>query len=169
MVTKVKDVGASRVIAVSSSGFSKGAQSKAEHYGVELRTIDEISYENLENWVIPSSLITIVGHHLIAGMTLLSDNPIFKNAKIPFDPNTRCFEHENVNLFSPNDLFNRIPNLSSHYPPDNEHTHKKETFTINLRDTKLFFRLDSNLVKVDGLVLEVELWNQIEQNPLGEI
>jgi len=50
MNTKVRDLNANKIIAVSSSSFSEGAAKKAEHYGIETRTFSEISYEMISSW-----------------------------------------------------------------------------------------------------------------------
>ena len=166
LVTKVKDMGAYRVIAVSSSGFSKGAKSKAQHYEIELRTIDEICNESLDNWIIPCSLRKTVKHHHIIGMTLLSGNPLLKDIKIPFDPNTKYFKYPNGLLLSPNDFFNRIPTISTYFPSEDAIGQKKtETFTIDLRDENVQFVVNSNWVKIDGIELKVILWNDIQDIP----
>lgn len=166
LVTKVKDIEASRVIAASSSRFSKGAKSKAQHYGIELRTIDEISNENLDNWVIPCSLITIAMHHNIIGMTLISDNPLFEETNIPFSPNTKYFKHSNGLLYSSNDFFNMIPDISSYFPSVDAIEQKKtETFRFDLRDKNIQFAVNTNWIKIDGIELIVELWNDVQDIP----
>lgn len=165
LATKVRDLGAPRVIAVSSAGFATGAQLKATYHGIELRTIEDISNENLQNWIIPDSLMTIVGRHHIGGITLLSDDPTLDDMHMHFDANTKYFVHSNGNSFTANDLFNMIPNLSSYYPPHDNQARRIETLLIDLRETPLSFRTDTNLVKVDGIELKVELWNDIQQVP----
>lgn len=48
---------AHRMIAVSSSGFTKGAQAKAEKYGIELRELNSLSDDEIRNWCYESKLL----------------------------------------------------------------------------------------------------------------
>ncbi len=50
VVTKTKDLKANKVIAVSSSRFTKGALTKADHNGIETRTLDEITVDVIKRW-----------------------------------------------------------------------------------------------------------------------
>jgi len=51
LITKREKIGAWKTIAVSSSGFSKPAITTAQHYGVELRRLDQITdTEIAQNW-----------------------------------------------------------------------------------------------------------------------
>jgi hypothetical protein len=52
LVTKGRDVGASRVVAVSSSGFSKAARQCADVHGILLRELTEISAEDVDRWFV---------------------------------------------------------------------------------------------------------------------
>lgn len=166
LATKAKDVRAMRVLAVSSSRFSKGAQLKATHYGIELRTMDEISNEDLQNWIVPSSLITIVQRHSIVGMTLISRDALLENMHLHFDSNAKYFIHANGQQLSTNDLFNGIPKLGSYWPPDNEQQVKKmQKFLVDLREASVFFKVGQQLAKIDGIKMQVELWNDIQETP----
>ncbi len=50
LASKAKDVRASKVVAVSSSGFSETAKTLAEQEGIELRSIESIGDLNLIEW-----------------------------------------------------------------------------------------------------------------------
>jgi len=50
LATKRDDVRASKVVAISSAGFSKGARELAERLGVELRSVDSLTGESIANW-----------------------------------------------------------------------------------------------------------------------
>ncbi len=52
---KTKDLGANKVIAVSSSGFSRGAIEKAKHNNILLRTLEEITQQEIYDWFLPKS------------------------------------------------------------------------------------------------------------------
>jgi hypothetical protein len=50
LATKQKDVGAARTIAVSWKGFGEPAKQKAAFYGIEIRRVEDITTEEIENW-----------------------------------------------------------------------------------------------------------------------
>lgn len=50
LVTKLKDIGATKIIAVASKGFYKPAIKKAKYYGIEVRQINKIDYESIATW-----------------------------------------------------------------------------------------------------------------------
>src|SRR5690242_6846609 len=47
---------ADAIIAVSSSGFTKGAIAKAKRFGINLRTVDELSSDDIITWCRPIKL-----------------------------------------------------------------------------------------------------------------
>jgi hypothetical protein len=51
LATKRQDLGAVKTIAVSSTGFSKPAIAKAKVYGIEIRTVAEITDEDIKGWL----------------------------------------------------------------------------------------------------------------------
>jgi hypothetical protein len=50
IATKRDDIGADWTIAVSSSGFTKSAEKKAEHHGIELRRTRDITHDVAAQW-----------------------------------------------------------------------------------------------------------------------
>ncbi len=53
---KTRDLGANKVIAVSSSGFTQGAIEKAKQHNIKLRTLEEITPQEIFDWFIPKSI-----------------------------------------------------------------------------------------------------------------
>ncbi|WP_433207062.1 restriction endonuclease [Dactylosporangium sp. CS-047395] len=53
LVTKMEDVGASRVVAVSAKPFTSGAVSLAAAKNIELRTFSEVTTSFLLSWILP--------------------------------------------------------------------------------------------------------------------
>ncbi len=51
LATKRQAIGAARTIAVSSNGFSSDAQTAAKFYGIDLRTISELSIESINQFL----------------------------------------------------------------------------------------------------------------------
>ncbi len=48
--TKIKDINANKIIAVSSNGFGSPAKLKAIHYGIETRTLNNIDQREISDW-----------------------------------------------------------------------------------------------------------------------
>jgi len=83
IVQKTRDLGANKVVAVSASGFTKGAIEKAKHNDVILRTIEEISSEKIFDWFVPKSFSMRTNTHIIHGIFLCGKDSDFEtNTKI---------------------------------------------------------------------------------------
>jgi len=171
LVTKVRDLNAFKVIAVSSSGFTEGAKIKAEYYNIELRSTEEITNEQLMNWIIPSGLYTIVQHHNIVNCVLLTDEPSLFKDQMKFHPDLKIFHHHRGGIFSANDLFNKIPDRNKHLPPiDEKSTEKKEIeLKLDLRNNGFSVMYNSKLLKIDGVILKVLIWNETKLNPVTKM
>ena len=50
LASKRDDIGADKAIAVSSSGFTSGAISKAQFNNIKLRTVENITLDDISNW-----------------------------------------------------------------------------------------------------------------------
>ena len=57
MVTKLRNLGVSKIILVSLSGFSAAAKKKAEHYSIDLRELAEIPVDEIEDWFLPHGIV----------------------------------------------------------------------------------------------------------------
>jgi len=83
IVQKTRDLGANKVVAVSASGFTKGAIEKAKHHGIILRTIKEISSEKIFDWFVPKSFSMRTNTHVIHRINLCGKSSDFEiNKKI---------------------------------------------------------------------------------------
>lgn len=51
VITKRDKIGANRTIVVSEKGFSKSAILTAQHYGIDLRRIDDITDSEIADWI----------------------------------------------------------------------------------------------------------------------
>ena len=79
LVTKRDKIGASKIIAVSSSGFSDSAIATAEHFGIELRQMSQITDREIaEQWV--SVKVSILFLQFVIDEILLLDK---EGAPIP--------------------------------------------------------------------------------------
>lgn len=59
LASKRAKVGAAKTIAVSSSGFSDSARRTAEQYGIELRTLSEVSASEIDSWFMSSGAVHV--------------------------------------------------------------------------------------------------------------
>lgn len=59
LATKRQKIGAAKTIAVSSTGFTSSAEKSAKHFGIELRTLSEISASEIENWFLSGGSVHV--------------------------------------------------------------------------------------------------------------
>lgn len=59
LATKKTKIGAAKTIAVSSTGFTEPAILSARHYGIELRTLSEVSAADIEGWFLPGGAVHV--------------------------------------------------------------------------------------------------------------
>src|SRR6266849_3614394 len=57
MVMKLRGLAASKIILVSSTGFSQPARVKADHYGVDLRELSAINADEIHDWFLPHGIV----------------------------------------------------------------------------------------------------------------
>jgi hypothetical protein len=70
LATRCRALGATRIIAVSSKGFSKGAQAAARHEGIELRTVAELTGQTVFGWLGIEALATYPSNLDVTGIRL---------------------------------------------------------------------------------------------------
>lgn len=80
--TKTQDLNANKVIAVSSSGFSENAASKAKHYGIEVRTYKEIDLAEIKNWFAIDNMIVHAQNYLIHNVKIEFENSNIEDEKL---------------------------------------------------------------------------------------
>jgi hypothetical protein len=75
--SKGRDVGADKVVAVSSAGFTSGARRLAASRSIELRTVESITASDVVDWISLSSLTVALPtfEGLDADIELFSDTP----------------------------------------------------------------------------------------------
>jgi hypothetical protein len=60
LATKKQKLGAARTIAVSKKGFTRGAHLTAEHHGIELRRLSEVTPQDVKEWLLPRAAIHVM-------------------------------------------------------------------------------------------------------------
>lgn len=121
LANKRDSVKASRVVAVCSQGFSKGAKNKAKFLNVELRSIDNLLIDDIQNWCRMTQVVVSKRCHKVVHIELhdeslqllftnmRSDIPIFRDAQnntMSIDDLSFKVVDQNPTLFSdiwPND------------------------------------------------------------------
>lgn len=71
LATKCKNIGADKLIAVSSTGFTEPAKKSAEHYGIVTQVLSKITPDDVKSWLYGCSIST--GH------------PFYRVVKFRFD------------------------------------------------------------------------------------
>ena len=59
LATKRQKLGAAKTIAVSASGFTSSAMLSAKQFGIELRTLSEVSAPDIEGWFLPGGAVHV--------------------------------------------------------------------------------------------------------------
>jgi len=67
LVTKKQNIGAARTIAVTSQGISEQAKKNAQFYGIEVRTISEVTQDELLEWIKIKDIQHVIHHPVIEG------------------------------------------------------------------------------------------------------
>lgn len=59
LATKRTNIGAAKTIAVSSEGFTESAKDSAKNLGIEVRTLSEVTLEDIEKWFLPGGVVHV--------------------------------------------------------------------------------------------------------------
>ncbi len=121
---KHDDIGASKTIVVCSSSFSEPAIKTAETYGIDLRTLDEISGPEILAWVHPSLTHVNMTYRRVDFVACTSDlDPATDVSEIAGSPptidlTTPVFRFKrDRNLVSPWELWRSLPTHELYEPP----------------------------------------------------
>jgi hypothetical protein len=138
MVMKLRNLAASKIILVSSTGFTQTAKKKAEHYGVDIRELSEIYVADIEDWFLPHGIVHLFRLVEDAQCTvLLTSEPA---SALEIDANKPLLTHKLVHTPFPAVLFlnfieMRDPNRFWAVPLDGRKT--RMTFEFNGTDPDL--------------------------------
>jgi len=103
LITKARDMGADKIIAVSSAGFSQNAIKKASHYRIELKTYRKILQEDVD-WFTSSHIMVYDRKHIILCSVInLGDieplnPPPFENKKLSEILLIKIEDNKKINL-----------------------------------------------------------------------
>jgi RecG-like helicase len=179
LATKRDDVGANKAIAVSTYGFSKGAERKAELKNIELRTIEQITKESIQNWFKVTSITNLHRYFNILKVQLHPKNQEYKEKlseyfaekKDLLNLEEKILICEGIeNQVSLNDIFKLIKELDEFYKdlqPGNKKFIHIRVAQENQIDYKLITKSDPILI--DFIDFDAQLWIEITYAPILSI
>lgn len=173
--TKTQNIKANRVIAVSTSGFSKNASKKANFYNIILRTLKEFKSDDILDWNI--KLISHVGDFKINNIKIFTEHEISENNFINLlrmiRSNTKCVKDKSNGKFL---TFNQIvlmindendnflfKDLIDNDPPINKN------LDINLSKNEFYVEINKEEFKIEYLRINLECWMTSETIPFSNI
>lgn len=175
LYTKTCDLNANKVIAVSSSGFSDNAVTKATHYGMETRTYGEISAEDIKDWCKIEFITTHTQQYLIHHVQLdipetelLSGNPLEGKTVGNFSL-TRTKDKTQVNLKSIFEGEANAHNVWASVPVDNN-LHRK-TVKIEFSNPEDRYEIDNGdkVIPITSITFIVDLKIEIKNIPISKV
>lgn len=136
LATKRMKIGAAKTIAISSKGFTKSAVESAEKIGIEVRTLSQVTLQDIEKWFLPTGVVHVCRlFENIRGFVVFFEMD-GKPSKYGYHLNQKNTEEKvfyNDWLASPHALMDYLPIL--------EQTHPKLFEEIPLDGTKIELEL----------------------------
>lgn len=168
LVTKCKNLGADKLIAVSSTGFTEPAKKSAEHYGIVTQVLSKINPDDIKSWLYGSSVGTCCGFYRFTNISLKLTGSEHIYPVTNIEDKLFLFENGNYNF---NDIF-RIEVLNK----------QQDLFSdVKIDGSKIIKRIDLSIlnkysIKADNLeiyliesfVVEVELWYEQQKIPFSK-
>lgn len=183
LAQKRNDLNAAKAVAVSSSGFSQNAQTKARILDIETRCIDDITSNDIRDWFQAGELILFLRESQIHRVSIDLDSNSF-DGEIQIDKDTaRTFFKLDVsdNLFickkdekkcNLNTVWQWVIKDADIYrgvPQDGSRI--RQTIVVNFPDMKdrYQFPTKSGLIDISRIIFYVELWIKISSIPIKNI
>lgn len=176
IASKRESVGADKVIAVSSMGFTEPAKIKAQKNKIELRTFEEIDIEEIRQWFFLSGYISVhKGMKDVRRININCDNPEKKKLEIPAELAARCTPYfdwqapvfvvkKDGRRVSLNYIWSCFfEKLYSDIPEDGSKIHCP--IRLNFKNKDDCFQLLTNSGPIDVTFIELDaiLWFEIEK------
>lgn len=170
LATKKQNIGAAKTIAVSSSSFSAPAIKSAETYGIEVRTIEKISVDDIKSWVKFKSIEHVMYRAILKTFKARLNG---KGGEVRFDPavieqlnsrgtDARVFViNENDHFLCIKDFFHhylsRRPEILKDIPKDGTKIRREirikfEPDVVHVKTTEGLYDLNSLLLGLDFFV-----------------
>jgi hypothetical protein len=178
---KATDVGASKVIAVSSTGFSPGAKNVAASNNIDLRTYAEVNPNEILLWFgfaeIPIAKRVFDIIHVTMNFDPQETVPVMFPQEVEaslfpvFDTQAPifCWKEEGTQICFM-DIWNRLPNDSIYKDVPTDGSKIRKAVTIRTPDSNsLQIMTAKGLQEVVFFHVEVDLWTDMEISPLTAV
>jgi hypothetical protein len=172
--SKRDSLGISKTIAVSKRGFSRDAVETARLYGIELRTLSEITPGEINGWILPGKITYSHQNFDIHAVSIDVDDAE-EQGVIEQVPDS-IFQRTTAQVFATvdgrrwclNDLIRAAlmqePALTADVPADG--TRIRRTLRLSFKQRDLSLRTDTGGVGVIGIAVDVDFWKK-EQSREG--
>ena len=179
--SKREDVGAHKVVAVSSTGFSSGAINMAKVKDIELRTLEEIDPNEILLWFGFKEL-TVLNYHInfkdvsiklsVPKDVSVEVSPEVHSSLPPvFDINAPIFiRKKDGNKVSLLDIWKMVPNsIYDDITPGQSKT--KKIIRLNFPDEEERFQIltVTGLIDISRFIIHAEIWIEIKKRPLTTV
>jgi hypothetical protein len=172
--SKVNDLNANKVIVVSSSEFTKPAKVKAEFYGIETRTYNEIDKSLIDSWCKIEHMDFTSNRFTVIDVTLQMDDPNFlsqfgskRNADEKFIDSDSNKEKVSINqIFQA--ISDQIPdwnNLKVNDPP----VRKNVTINYDNPDKRFFLIKGKTKSFIEKIILTVDIQIEMIKVPMSKV
>jgi hypothetical protein len=167
LIGKCGDVGTSQAIAVTTSGFTKGAVTYANDVGIDLRIVSDVSSEEF-TWNKCEAIRSLVKNIIIKKMHLepVKKHQVINTATLSFYSQVFKYKADNKRI-SMNDIWNTLPldEIYSGMQPGDPR--KILTFDISFQDGEcLQYYMNRRAVDLKGMIFMGEIWVEEKKYPL---
>ncbi|MBW8244017.1 restriction endonuclease [Muricauda oceani] len=173
--SKLKDINADKIIAVSSSGFSKSALEKAKRYGIETRSFDEIDKNIIESWWQVTHIDFISKQfRIVYFYPYLEDKDFFKKYRIPINSEEKYILDTSENrLVSASELFqencNQIQSLWGSLIPNGKASRDRINIDCDNPERELQFVFNEHKSKILKIEYVADIFIVGKKIPLSKV
>ena len=176
LATKRKDVLASKVVAVSSSGFTEGARNTAQRLGIDLRSIDEITLESVATWFQLRGIQVYERHGILNHVILRVDNLNLET----FQDALKDLSFKNINLIHAGtgakftivqawqDVMNQMPDMFDDIEPGGEKKQKIIHVYYEKPDARFMVNTDAGDIHLVQIIYQAVLSVELKTYPVSE-
>lgn len=174
VATKADDVGASKVVVVSSSGFATTAREYAQRLGIDTRTLSELESADSLAWLIHVPVIAVEYKRIefvsvSVGLATGSDGPAPNPGEAPqVGARTTLFRRKKDGM--PADLMDAWADVSEKVYDSERPDRRRQTVVLNYvnPDDRFQLQIRGQWWDVESLRLVVEVWIDIVEQPLSQ-
>lgn len=177
LATKREDVLASKVVAVSSAGFTEGAKNIAQRLGIELRAINELTLDAIAEWFRVSEFRVFERKGILLNAEVRVDAEFFEalgnkvkdiNVNSPILIHTPSGKEQSI-LQAWKDAVHQSPQMFEELEPNAEAI--RRTIIVNYPNPDTRYRISTDVgdAPVKEIVFDVKLSIVLTAYPISEI